>query len=281
MLEALEYYQSLAQKFQTQLLTAPGVLLVLIGLSVWLAGLRWRWLLGALAGATMAIVGVFALGAEGLFAVTVAVAVGFAAGLLMDKIVLGIFGTIFAAGIVLLFFACDNSPPAAEFYSGSGHDSNTVVAEDFITQYPYPTWPQYHATTETIASPMAVEITIEMARYFVENSKKGLTLCGSGSFACAGFAAIIMTVIAMATARLFISLMSSAIGTTIIFVGMTMLLFYKGSAPITLISQRPTLYSVVFLVMIIFGAVVQLVLSPPSHKTIKTHKKNKDKGKEK
>ena len=41
MLEALEYYQSLAEKFQSQLLTVPGILVVLAGLCVWLAGLRW------------------------------------------------------------------------------------------------------------------------------------------------------------------------------------------------------------------------------------------------
>jgi len=58
MLKLLEYYQSLAQKFQSQFLTGPGIAIVLAGLCVWLAGLRWKRLLGALAGAIIAAAGI-------------------------------------------------------------------------------------------------------------------------------------------------------------------------------------------------------------------------------
>lgn len=273
MLEALEYYQSLAQRFHSQLLCGPGIAVVLMGLSVWLAGLRWRKILGVLAATAIAVTGVFAVGCGGLYTATIAAGAGVLAGILFDKAVLGIFGALLAAGIVLMFFACNkvvNHPASkVEFYQDSSHHNpRDINAEDFVTRHSYPVWPEYEANAEPIPSRQAVEITVKMAGYFADNAKKGLSLCGTAGYAAAGFAAITTTVIAMAAVRLFISLMSAAMGTVIIFTGMIMLLFYKGSEPVTLISQRPWFYLIVFAAMIIFGSAVQLVLSPQSHKTI-------------
>ncbi len=58
------------------------------------------------------------------------------------------------------------------------------------------------------------------------------------------------------------ALCCATLGTLLTFAGMILLLLYKGSVPISIICKKPLYYSVVFGVMVVFGAVVQLVLCP-------------------
>jgi len=54
---------------------------------------------------------------------------------------------------------------------------------------------------------------------------------------------------------------SAALGTIFIFAGMILLLVFKGSAPAKIISEKSYFYSLVFVVMIAFGAFLQLILT--------------------
>jgi len=283
MIEALEYYQSLAQRFQGQLLTGPGILIVLLGLSLWLAGLRWRKVIGAMAGAAVMVCIVLAVGQNGAAVVASACGIGIIVGAVIEKVVLGIFGAVFTAGLVIFIIAlnttAESAVPGVEFYNANEpYNTAELTADDFMTGSSYPMWPEYEDPAIRIAAPAAMEITFGMAQHFIDKAKTSLGSCKTGCYASAGFAAIIVAILAMAMPRVYISIISAVIGSAVIFVGMIMLLFNKGSAPISLIASRAGFFAVVFAVMVIFGSIVQILLSRP--RPIVTKKEAKDKGKE-
>jgi hypothetical protein len=287
MLEALEYYQSLAQKFQSQLLTGPGILVVLTGLCIWLAGLRWRRIIGALAGAAIAAVSVFVIGNYPAGVVLTACVIGLLAGTIINRIVFGIFGAIIGAGIVMIILTSglttkENEANMVEFFNdGRTHNPAEITADNFISELSYPTWPEYERSDVVISAPAALEITTKMAEYFVDRAKKAVASAGVGSYAGAGLVAVIAIIAALIAPRLFIAVVSSSLGSAVIFTGMIMMLFYKGSKPISYIAQRPRFYAMAFGAMMIFGTVVQLILSPPAAKQIKTNSPDQDYGEKK
>ncbi len=256
MLEALEYYQSLAQRFPGQLLTGLGVMVVLAGLCIWLAGLRWRKVIGAFAGVVVAAAGVFIIGrcAGGvLLAVCV---IGLVAGVIINRIVFGIFGAAVSVFVIMLILA-------------GGSTAAEITADNFYLEYSYPTWPEYEQSNIVIDAPTALQITTQMAEYFVDRAKGAAVSSPVKSFVGAGLAAMITVAIALAAPRIFIAVVSSALGSAVIFAGMIMLLFYKGSRPVSYIAQKPWFYTAAFAAMIILGTAVQLILSPPPAKQIK------------
>lgn len=257
MLEALEYYQSLAQKFQGQILTGPGILVVLTGFCIWLAGLRWRKVLGALAGAAIAAAGVvMAVDNYPAGAVLTACTIGLAAGAIVSEIVLGLFGAIAGAGVVMIILA-----------GGSA-----------VGEFPYPTWPQYEQSDVIITASEAVKITDEMTTYLAGRAKKVFFSAGIAAYGGAALAAIIIAAAALIATRLFIAAASAIIGSAVIFIGMIMLLFYKGSEPISYIAASPGFYTLVCGAMTVFGTVIQLLLSPPKPQNIQINVKKKKDG---
>jgi len=63
--------------------------------------------------------------------------------------------------------------------------------------------------------------------------------------------------------RLTSALCCAALGTMLVFAGMIMLLLYKNAEPVTAISRSPAFYAAVFLAMIVFGTLEQLLLCKP------------------
>ena len=284
MLEALEYYQSLAEKFDSRILTVPGIMVVLVGLCIWLAGLRWRKVLGALAGAAITGTGVCVIGDYPVNVVLMACAIGLAAGVIINRIVLGMFGAIISAGVVMIIltgglFSKENRTNIVEFVNASQtYNPDKITADSFASESPYPTWPEYEQSGIVISAPAAMEITAKMAAYFLDIAKEKITLAGVGSYAGAGFAAVIIMLMTLAAPRLFISVIFAIAGAGLIFIGMIMLLFYKVSEPITYVAERLYFCSLVFGAMAAFGAFIQLLLSPPKPQTVRVDNTNKKDG---
>ena len=228
MFEAIQYYQSLAQRFQSQLLTGPGILIVLIGLSIWLAGLRWKKVLGALAGGATVLMAMLTFTKHTGSVLALASAAAAVIGAVIEKVILGIFAAAFAA-VVVLIIASSNAPaenvtPAVEFYDTDEYDPENITADDFISGYSYPMFPDYEDPQTIIPAPAAVEITLKMAGHFIDKAQANIATCGTASYACAGFAAVCMVIIAMALPRLFIATISAVLGSAVVFLGMIMLL---------------------------------------------------------
>jgi hypothetical protein len=139
-------------------------------------------------------------------------------------------------------------------------------------------WPEYEQSDVVIPASAALEITTKTVEYFVGRTRKAIASAGVVSYAGGGLVAVIAVVAALAVSRLFIAVFSSSIGSAVIFTGMVILLFYKGSKPINCIAERPQFYVMVFAVMIIFGTIIQLILSPPVAKRIKTDSPDKKNG---
>jgi hypothetical protein len=251
MLEALEYYQSLAQKFPGKLLTGPGVVVVLIGLCIWLAGLRWRRIVGAFVGAATAAVGVFVSGKLLEQVLLPACIIGLFVGIVINRLVFGIFGGAAAALIIMIVLSV--SPPTTE-----------VAADDFIWNNSYPTLPEYEQDDAKINSQQALQFTSQMAEFLIRKIESMIASSSIVVFAAAGLIVIFAVACALIVPRLFIAAVSSMLGSVIIFAGMIMLLFYKGSRPISCIVERSSFFISAFAAMIIFGTLVQLILSPPA-----------------
>ena len=126
-----------------------------------------------------------------------------------------------------------------------------------------------------------MEITTKMAEYFVDIAKEKIASAGIGSYAGAGFAAVIIVLLMLAVPRVFISVIFAIIGAGLIFIGMIILLFYKVSEPITYIAGKPYFYSLVFGAMAVFGTFIQLILSPPRPQTVRIDDTNKKDGEKK
>jgi hypothetical protein len=62
------------------------------------------------------------------------------------------------------------------------------------------------------------------------------------------------------------ALCCAALGTTLILLGLGLLLIYKGAMPVSVVSGKPVFYAGIFGAMTAFGTVVQLLLCPAPHK---------------
>jgi len=247
MYEAIEYYQSLAAKFDSRVMFVPGMAVVAVGLCIWLAGLRWRKVLGATAGGIIFAAIALCLGDYGCVMMLIVSIIGMTVGTLVEKFTLGIFGVVMIVVFVLIIVA-----------SVCGHVNAESAAQN------YTRWPQYEQPGVVIGCSQCIEITRTTGRFvlsaMIENIKSAsLISIGAAVLAMllAGFAAVVMP-------RVFIAIISSSLGSAVIFAGLIMLLFYKGFRLVSYISGKVPIYAIIVFVMLVFGTMVQLVLSPPA-----------------
>jgi hypothetical protein len=257
MFEALKYYQNLAERFQGQILLAPGMVIVLIGLCIWLAGLRWRKILGAIVGCAFFTAIVLSFINYGPQTVFVAVIAGAAIGTVADKAIIGIAGTAAFAMIVLVILSVTLPKP-----------QDSV----FLPEYSYPRLPEYERNDKTIPAQDAIKLSKEMVSYFCYKATDNIKTASVVAFAAAIVTLLVAGFAAFAMPRIFIAVVSSSLGSAVIFAGMVLLLFYKGSKPVNCIAEKDRFYIMVLAAMTVFGALVQLILSPAPKKEVKKEK---------
>jgi hypothetical protein len=243
MYEIIEYYQSLASKFDSRIMLVPGVVVVALGLCIWLAGLRWRKVLGATAGGVIFVSLGLCLGDYGVIMLLVVSLIGMTIGVLVEKITLGVFGVLMSLILVLA---------AVSMFCGNLDIKN------------YPRWPQYEQSGVIIGFSQCVEITRTLGMFVLPKmldnikSTRLIAICVSFfAMAIAGFTAVTRP-------RVFIAVISSSLGSAVIFAGLIMLLFYKGFRLVGYMSGKSPYYALVVFAMLVFGTAVQLVLSPPA-----------------
>ena len=265
MLDALEKFQRLAVHFQPQLLIVPGLLLVLAGLCVWLAGLRWRKLIAAVVVALL-VGGIIKNFTGYSFAIIAAVSVVFAIiAAAIEKTAMGVLAILLVVFITLFFFA----------WPGIAYDETTTADSDPNSAV---LWPEYDIAEEVILAPKAVEITASYFKSFANEIGNSFAKLTSFNFALAGFAAILVIVMTLILPNTMMALTCAFIGAILIADGMFLLLLYKGSEPVAIVSQNPVIYATVLAAMVAFGAVVQILLGAPLRKSTTTQKKDNDNG---
>jgi hypothetical protein len=249
MLEIAMGFETKAAEFGAASVVVPAVAIVAAGLVAWLAALALRRQLSAAAGAIAgAFFGFFVFGGNPLATIGSSIVAAFLAAS-FD----GAFGVVFSAalaGTAAITVLAAFGAGTAGTVDGEG---TPPVREGIVTIRPAPD------TVIEYAAAMAAETANRWKRLPLNGRVAAAAI--SGAFAAA----------AIFLGRFISAVCWSSLGTALVFIGMIMLLAYKGSNPVSHICARGAFYAAVFAAMAGFGTVEQLVLC--------TGRKNKPKKK--
>jgi len=240
MFEILQNFERAAPKLAPIVVILPGLAAVIIGLFIWLGGLGFKRLLAGLIGAIAGgIAGFFLAGRN---AASVAVSAGVAA--LIAIIFERVFFVILAAALAATFGFMVLTAPYLR-------SADTQAA-------------QSHAEIPPASQPATVQQSIEIMREYAVDFAYAVKGTGSRmpiySWAILAIVAAVFAAVGLCLWRLICALCCSALGTTLIFAGMILLLSYKNAAPITKMTGGSPVYAAVFLGMIAFGAIEQWLM---------------------
>ncbi len=240
MLEFFQNFEQAAAGFAPVVLIVPGLLALIVGLFIWLGGLGFRRTLFALVGAISgAICGFFIISRS---IISAAVSTGLTAliAIIFQKVFIAILTAALAAilGFVLL----------ARPYLNEASEAAPIDQDKISHQ----------------SSTLSVSESIEAAKtYAVDFGNRIRQTCSqmpAYNWAIIAVLAIIFIIVGFLLWRLASALCCSALGTTLVFMGMILLLLYKGSAPISKIYNRTSFCAIVFTAMTAFGTIEQLLL---------------------
>jgi len=254
----LQNFEQAAGRFSPIVLIVPGIAIVLAGLFVWLGGLGFRRVLAGVAGAVTG-------GACGLFVIRRNIP---------SAVLLASVMTAVAVIFERIFFIVLTA-------------TLTVVASFAILAWPYLGNPQQLAATSqsrvSIQRPaLSTHETIEVVKaYFVNINyelKKVYSRMPLHNWVIIAALTATFFFIGFYSWRLVASLSCATVGAMLVFVGMALLLLYKGSAPISNICSRASFYGSIFIAMTVAGTIGQLLLC----RRVKKHsKKRKETNEEK
>ncbi len=238
MVDILKHFEQMASRFSPLVLIGPGLAITVLGLFVWLGGLGFRRALLALVGAV----------AGGFCALLVAPQS--AAVIVLATLVLAFVGAIFQRLFTALLLG------ALSFAFTFG-----VVAWPFLKEY----------QGSLVSGEIGQNNEILTVRESVEViHMTGLDLADGVRYAARQLAPLNWAVAAaVSTGLLTVGLLfrhlggalsCSTLGTGLIFAGLVLLVTLKGSGPVARMQNQAALYALVFIGMIGFGTLEQLVL---------------------
>lgn len=240
MLEFLRYFERIAPRLEPTVLVVPGLLFILVGLFVWLAGLRYAKLIagfiGILAGG---ICGLYLIGRKLTPDIMLAIFAGFTSMVLYKFVFILLTALIAFTGVTFL---------VADVHIEK--DSDLILYMD-------------SGSTATISTSEAIIILSRAVDYLVERMTAiyaQFSLLYWAAVVGGGLLAAILAVYFSGAAGAFCC---ATLGTSLNFAGMILLLLYKGAEPVSRIGRRSLFFAVVFVVMIGLGTAVQLILRMP------------------
>lgn len=240
MLEILQDFEQAAAGFAPLVLIVPGLAAVIIGLFVWLGGLGFRRLMVALLGAIAGgLCGFFLIG-RNLSATVVSAGLAALIAIIFEKVFVILLAVALAAAFGFAILARPYlEPTKAAVPPGQG----TVSA------------PSGSATVR-----QSMETIKAHAVSLGQTVKHVCSEMPIHNWAIIGGLIVLFVVAGVYLWRLVSALCCAALGTTLIFGGLILLLLFKGSAPISRISSNTPFYAAVFAAMAAFGTVEQLLL---------------------
>jgi len=244
MLEAFQNLERSTLNFAPEVLVGPGAFCVVLGLCLWLGGMRWSrptaMVLGILAGCLWAF---FLTGRQTAAFVSMSVVVG-AFALFFDKAALVVAGAATTLVITLVIFAApylktpkDIQYPQPKISTADERDSQNIS----------------HITESLEAAKIQFVFLGDLFG-------RAVNLVPFENLLISAVAAIIFATVGYFMPQLIIAVTCSALGTTIVFFGMILLLLFKRVQPITHIYAKANLFGTVVLAMVVFGSAVQLLL---------------------
>jgi len=241
MIEILKSFEQVAGRFSPVVLVAPGLALAVLGLVTWLAGMcRRRLVLGLIAAMAGGLAGFFVGGQNPALA-------GLAAGgsAAFGAVVPRVFVAIVLAllGIVIVFAVLTRS----QLFQEQGLLLSGQTLNHAGTRF---------TVQESLDAVQAYVLDIvdrvrAIARQLAPADLAILAGVGTGLLA-----------VGLLLAHLAGALTCSLLGSGLIFAGMTLLLIFKGAAPVARMEQQGPFYGLVLLGMAAFGTLEQLLLCP-------------------
>jgi hypothetical protein len=240
MLEVCQHFEQVAAQFSPAVLIGAGVAGVVLGLFVWLGGLGLRKILLAVAGAVAGgVCGFFITGGNFILASTAAA---------LGVVIAVVFGKIFIVVLTGVLAAAFGFAVLAGPYIGSA---------DSLVQY-------RGSETQGAIEPLSLRQSAETAKTYTADFGAAIKQTGSElpvvRWAIIGGVAVVFVIVGLFIWRFASALCCSTLGTVLIFGGMILLLLYKGAEPISEICRRGQFYLCVFIGMIAFGTVEQLLV---------------------
>jgi len=249
MFEFIQHFEQIAARFRPVVLIAPGLAAVLLGLFIWLGGLRFRRFIAVVVGAVIGgVCGFFAAG-RNVTAALVSTGVGAGLGAIFKKIFIII---LTAAITVFAGFAVLNRP--------------AIENADSLKQFPDCWIPD---DTGYFDIRQAVEITTGYAATAGDALRQvcsQMSLRNWAIIAAIGAASIAAGFFLW---RIISAFCCAVVGTTLIFAGMILLLLYKGSEPLSRIYNGGWFYAAIFAAMTGFGTIEQLLFHQPALRKVK------------
>jgi hypothetical protein len=244
MIEIILNFERIIGRFVPWILIASGVIFTILGLSIWISGLALRKILISLAGlASGFLAGLFVIG-RNLFSAGLTGALSALIALIFEKVLTVLLAAALAAAITFIFVA----EPYFE------KTETTAMQIDTSDQ------------TETID---IKDISYEM-KHFGLNAGEKIRRAGMNlpleRWIIIGAPAVVFLICGIFLWRFTTALSFSVIGTMVVYIGMILLLSYKGTEPISHIRNKPLIAGVTFLAMTGFGTVAQLLLCKKSKK---------------
>ncbi len=242
MAEIFESFELVAGRLSPAVLLVPGLVMVVVGLAAWLAGMCLRQVVLALFGAVVAGLAGYYMTGRNPVAAGVAATGGVAFGIMLPRLFMAVLLAAFGMAVVF-----------------------GVVAKPY-----FPEWQGAQYGTEVLG-PAAESFTVGESLKVVRAHAFDATACTEAAarqlprrhWAVLVAAGAGLLVLSMYFEWSMGALTCSLLGTVLIFGGLVLLLMFKGSAPIAHMKQQGAFYALVLFGMAAFGTLEQLLVCHP------------------
>ena len=260
MIEIFQNFEQMTGRFSPSVLIGSGVVILILGLLIWLGGLGLRKIFISLAGlGGGVVVGLFVVG-RNLFSASLSGALAALIALIFEKVFVVLLAAALAAAVAF-----------------------AVLSEPYFEQVET-TEVQNEMSEQTTTA--GLDETFEELKTFALDAGRKIKQAGTKIpvqiWAIIAAPAVIFLVCGVLLWRCTTALFFSVMGTIVVFLGMILLLSYKGTESVSYIRGKPLISAAVFLAMATFGTIVQLLLFKSSKKQkITKIKPGKKKGEDK
>jgi len=261
MLEILQKFEHSAAGFNPAVLISSGIICVLIGLVLWLAGTIYAKPISAVTGAILAAVTAWVASAHNYIITLISAAVGAVLAVILEKLIISLIAVIITIAFTF---------SAIWAFNNTTYSTDTAEIQSYRNLSSFlQTAPQQLNARETTAAfgSLAADLSTEI-------QAKSKEMPPVQWIVVAITATVIITV-SILLHGFVTALGTSALGTILIFSGLIILLLFKESGAITAIYNNYPLYGAIFIAMVCLGTVVQLLFCPKKKKQKVVEKESK------
>ena len=240
MLEITRHFEQAATQFNAAVLVGIGITAVLLGLFIWLGGLGLRKQLLIVMGTLCGGLCAFLASKHNIILTIFAAAIGAVIAVKFEKIFLAVLTGALAVALSLAIMT-------RPYMNKSEHSAQTTQHQS-----------QIHGQTYSVQQTM--QVINAYAHDFGSMIKHAYPQMPPYNWLIILALAVIFSIAGFFFWPIASAFCCATLGTIAIFLGMTMLLLFKASAPLTGICTRTPFFMLVFAAMVIFGTLEQLML---------------------